>query len=171
MNGERRDKAKKRPLSVIGALLGAKTGLVFSALYMVGLMFLLLIVPIIPSPIGRINPGTITPTVYALLVGLGMALGVLPAVTLGTLTGTILGIITSRFHSRLTSGQSTRLGICLCLVIAIIINLAILPRAFVLSYPGVLFYVYWLLIPSLIYVVAGGRIAVKLYQEVNDHPK
>ncbi len=148
-----------------GFILGLKTGLRVSALYL--LMFVLLVLVSTMSRLdglGDIITGGAVLLFVAFLFG-GL-IGILPATFLGGITGWVLGWVLEKRGESLTRGQFALMSMGICFVIALFVNVVLVMAGWTQSEGAEDFFSGYLLllgVPSLIYVAVGGWVGTRLY--------
>jgi hypothetical protein len=150
-----------------GIMLGAKTGLRLSVLYL-----LLFNVLVLLSSISRyssageyIGAGAVLFFFTFLIGGL---IGVLPATMLGALTGWILAVVLQRRREMLSEPRFWWVSVGICFALALFINFVLIGIIWGSTQEdpsGALSgYLLFLGVPSLAYVAAGGWVGRQLYR-------
>ena len=152
-------------LAKVGFILGLKTGLGLSVIYL--LMFVLLVlVSTVPrlDGLGDIITGGAVLLFFVFLIG-GL-IGILPATFLGGITGWVLGWVLERRGESLTRGQFALMSMGICFVIVLFVNVVLVLAGWTQSEGAEDFFSGYLLllgVPSLIYVAVGGWVGRRLY--------
>jgi hypothetical protein len=117
------------------------------------------------GPVLNAAPGDDGSLVIVVLF-VGCIIGVLPALLIGALTGRIIAMALAQFWARLSSVRAALLGVLVCTLFALPLNVIFWPEAFgpFRSGGSAGVYAFMLGAPSLIYIIIGGVMSARLYK-------
>jgi hypothetical protein len=155
------DESNRSNIISSGADLGAKTGLLLSALYSV------LVVAIFGS-------WELAGSYFVIVLGLYAAI-LIPVLLLGILTGAILGWLSKRLSGVVSKPRFIQVGILVCIILVVALHLVYFTGIPLLTakyaaepfVPSLSIREYWIFIgfPSIIYMISGGWLSHELWMK------